>query len=179
MVKFFSSKSSWKPKTQPNGTVHGFSHYMQGTVFFFSQEKFNATHSLVLGKLCIFFFRISGKKKYRCIYFFPRNSLKATHSAERQLPFVKRYFCTFAVYFFFPTKMCIFFPRNSLLPTHSLVFKGRKKKIQPRKKKYSFLLTHSIFPQKCQKINFSRKKKRYLCPHWRFSFCKKGTFHSH
>ena len=111
-----------------------------------------------------FFFRISGKKKYRCIYFFPRNSLKATHSAERQLPFVKRYFCTFAVYFFFPTKMCIFFFPGIVyyLLTHSFS-KGGKKKYSPGKKKYSFLLTHSIFPQKCQKINFSRKKKiRYL-----------------
>ena len=107
-----------------------------------------------------FFFRISGKKKNRCIYFFPRNSLKATHSAERQLPLVKRHFCTFVVYFFFPNKnVYFFFPRNSLLPTHSLVLKGRKKKIQPRKKKIHFF-THSLdfFPKMSKNKLFQEKK---------------------
>ena len=125
-------------------------------IFFPWKSLTPLTHSF--WENCVFFFPHFWKKKNTDVFFFPRNSLKATHSAERQLPLIKRYFCTFVVYFFFPTKDCIFsFPRNSLLPTHSLVLKGRKKKIQPRKKKkYHFSLTHSIFPQKCQKPNFSR-----------------------
>ena len=42
----------------------------KGTVFFFSLEKFVATHSLNFGILCIFFFRKSGKKKIQVYFFF-------------------------------------------------------------------------------------------------------------
>ena len=119
----------------------------------FSPEKFNATHSLVLGKLCIFFFSaFLEKKKYRCISFFPRNSLKATHSAERQLPLRKRYFCTFSVYFFFQQKCVFFFPWNSLPATHSLVLKGRKKKnTAAEKKNTAFHSLTRFFPKRVKK----------------------------
>ena len=133
--------------------------------FFFPRKSLTPLTHQFWENCVFFFFRIFGKKKYRCISFFPRNSLKATHSAERQLPLRKRYFCTFSLYFFFSNKnVYFFFPWNSLPATHSLVLKGRKKKnTAAEKKKYSFSLTNSIFPQKGQKINFSGEKKiRYL-----------------
>ena len=121
--------------------------WFKGIVFFFSREKFNATHSLIFGDFRFFFSRFWKKKKYNCIFFFPRKSLKATHSAERQLPLRNRYFCTFAVFFFSNKNVYFFFPGKVYNPlTHSISGAGKKK--QGRKKKNTFL-THSLdfFPK--------------------------------
>ena len=54
-----------------------------------------------------------------------------------------------------------FFPRKSLESTHSLKLISRKKKYSTGKKKSFISLTHSIFPRKWQKLNFSREIKKY------------------
>jgi len=80
--------------------------------------------------------------KKKNVYFFPRKSLKATYSEERQFPQRKRNCCTSSV--FFPTNM-VFFPRKILLTTHSLILRAGKK--------YIFELYD--FPQKCRFLKLS------------------------
>ena len=122
-----------------------------------------------------FFFSAFLEKKNTDVFlFFPEIVWKPLTQLSDSSLWEKGTFALFRCIFFFTTKMCIFFfPWNSLPATHSLVLKGRKKKIQPRKKKYSFSLTHSIFPQKGQKINFSGEKKKYG------TFALVPLFHKH
>ena len=72
------------------------------------------------------------------------------------------------VFFFPPTfgRIFVFFIFPGKVYIHSLTrlkipfffFRGRKKK------KTGFLLTHSIFPEKSQKTNYSREKKKKTTP---------------
>ena len=125
---------------------------VKGTVFYFFPGKVYTplTHSIWENFVFLFFHFLERKKK-NCFIFFPRKSLKATHSAERQLPLIKRYFCTFVAYFFFPTKMCIFFFPGIVyyLLTHS--FSKGGKKIQPRKKNTAIYSLTRFFPKNVKK----------------------------
>ena len=78
-----------------------------------------------------------------------------------------RTFRIFEVYFFFfiffPKMLSIFFFPQEKFKIHSLTqIQEPEKKIQHWKKKITtFSLTHSIFDQKWQKLNFSREIKKY------------------
>ena len=106
---------------------------------------------------------LQGNQRYR-IFFFPRKSLRVTHSLDfRNGTEKKKTSC----FFFFPAQnfqflACFFFfLRKSLHCTHSLKIRGRKKKKQPRKKKNNFF-THSLdFCQKVAKNKLFRGKKKY------------------
>ena len=96
-------------------------------------------------------------KKTRVFYFFPRNSLWATHS----IFFETLYFCK--------TKSCLacfffgfFFSLEKFTFTHSLDWKTRFFVFRGPKKS-GFLHTYSIFAEKPQKTNYSLEKEiRYL-----------------
>ena len=108
----------------------------KGTVFFFSLEKFAATHSLDFRYNCIFFFRKLGKKNTAVLFFsqkeFTCHSLNFSGGAliknrGKWYIFSKKQFSTqFFVVFFFTRglyffSLYFFFPENSLNLTHSLV----------------------------------------------------------
>ena len=126
------------------GLLIGFLLLRKGTVFFSRENLTPLTHSLS-ENFCSFFSRF-WKKKINTRIFFPRKSLKATHSAERQLPLRNRYFCTFAV-FFSNQIVYYFFPRKCLQPTHSLVLRGRRNKKTRREKKHIFHSLPRLFPK--------------------------------
>ena len=99
------------------------------------------------------------------VFFFPRKSLRVTHSLDfRSGPEKKKTSC-----FFFPAQnfrffAVFFFLRKSLHCTHSLKIRGRKKKKQPRKKKKQlFYSLTRILSENGQKQTFPGKKIRYLC----------------
>ena len=151
-------------------------HWPKVPYIFISREKFTR-HSLTrFERILVFLFPLFGKKNTNCFIFFPRKSLQATHSKKiwylqkkgqkKVLYAVFRNFSNFGGVFFFPffsQKFSVFFfPRKSLKSTHSLKFKEpEKKKYSTGKKKTTFSLTHSIFDQKWQKLNFSREIKKY------------------
>ena len=58
----------------------------KGTVFFYFPGKVCRllTHS-ILSNFVFFFFQPLGKKKNICFFFFPRKSLEATHSPQKQM----------------------------------------------------------------------------------------------
>ena len=120
-----------------------------------------------------FWLFFSPKKIDQMLFFFPRKSLQATHSAERRSIYKKRSkqvkngtFCQILVFFvvFFSQKILpnsvFFFPGKihpSLTPS---IFRGRKKKTAPEKKNSIF--THSlVFPPKGANFKLFRGKKKY------------------
>ena len=124
---------------------------------FFSRKSLRPLTQSFSENFVFFVSRFLEEKKNRCI-FFPRKSLKATHSGERQLPLGSRYFYTFAV-FFFSNEKVFFFPRKCLRPTHSLVLRGAEK-IKNRGGKKNSIFTHSLEkPQKVSNFKLFRGKK--------------------
>ena len=147
-------------------------------IFFFPWKRLRSLTHSISEKSVFFFFRIPGKKKYSCIFFFPEKDYMSltqlfwmslykkiggklcffknaifTHILRCIFFFQDLYF--FSVYFFFSWKRLNF--------THSLVSNLCIFFFRHRKKNTLFLLTHSIFDENVTKVIFSRKKKiRYL-----------------
>ena len=102
------------------------------------------------------------------LFFFPRKSLKATHSPEARISTKKGQKHVFFVFFshlgcfFFPTFFCFFFSQEKFTH-HSLTqfWEAGKKKQQWKKKQTHFSLTQSIFAQIVQKKNYSGEIKKY------------------
>ena len=135
-------------------------------IFFFTGKSLTPlTHSF--SEIFVFFFPVFVKKKIPVYFFFPRKSLKATHSAEGQLPKRNRYFCTFAVFFFFPTKInknVYFFFSQEKFITHSLTRSQgpEKKKTGAEKKKHIFDSLTRFFPKSVDFQTFPGKKKNTI-----------------
>ena len=133
--------------------------------FFFRGKDWGVlTHSL----WAFFFFRVLEKKNK--LFFFPRKSLQATHSAERRSTSKKRSktvkngtFCRisfFFVVFFFRPKVVFFFFPGKVYPslTHSISEGGKKNSVG----KKNTIFTHSLEkPQKGANFNLFRVKKKY------------------
>ena len=121
---------------QKNKIYYCMSFIISKIPYFFSLEKFAATHSLDFRYNCIFFFSENREKKYSCTFFFPeRVYMPLTQLFWRcfnkkqgdMVYFFKKaifnpvfcciFFYTRSVFFFF----VFFFPENSLNLTHSLV----------------------------------------------------------
>ena len=125
-------------------------------IFFFFPEKIKG-YSLTRFGHFLFFFISGFVFFFRPCFFFPRKSLHATHSTEKNLSAKKRskngkkwYFLSissFSVVFFFSANF--FFSRKNLAVTHSLDFRGRKKKTA-LEKKTAFSLTHSKNRERCK-----------------------------
>ena len=147
-------------------------------IFLFLGNSLHATHSLDLGGFCYIFFSTFWKKKIQTVfYFFPgkvckpltqkKSDICKKRSKKRYFMLIFRNFSNFrGVFFFpfFPKNFYVFFFSQEKFKIHSLtqIQEPGKKKIQHWKKKITtFSLTHSIFDQKWQKLNFSREIKKY------------------
>ena len=103
-------------------------------------------------------------QRYR-IFFFPRKSLRVTHSLDFRSGTEKKK----TSFFFFPAQnfqflACFFFLRKSLHCTHSLKIRGRKKKTASEKKKQLFHSLTRNLSKSGEKQTFPGKKKiRFLC----------------
>ena len=111
-------------------------------VFFSLGKVERQSLSSFLGILLFFEFVEGTKTKYP---FFPRKSLKVTHSVEWLLPVRNRYFCTLAVFFCSAKKLYYFFFREVLISKISRVLRRRKEKTGyvSRVKKERYLCVHT------------------------------------
>ena len=149
-------------------------------IFFFPGIVYTPLTHSIWDNFVFFFLHFLEKKNTNCFLFFPRKSLQATHSKKNRylqkkvqkkvLYAVFRNFSNFFEFwrciFFFskkkPPKNVFFFSQEKF-KIHSLtqILRAGKKKYSTGKKNTTFSLTHSIFDQKWQKLNFSREIKKY------------------